>query len=154
MKNRNTFLLTCLLWVSFLVPAKAQQEEAIINEVDANFTQMLAYGETLDYEKLSAGVDDSQQAGFIANGNYYAKYATLISEMKAAAKGVDRQKFSIREKKITPLSDQLALMTVAGSATVYLEDGREFPVSFHWSFVYKKTGDEWKVIHSHQSSAK
>ncbi|RKD90513.1 nuclear transport factor 2 family protein [Mangrovibacterium diazotrophicum] len=157
MKNRSAILISFFLILSVAIPASAQsltapEESTIIREIDANFARMLAYGEKLDYDKLSSGVDDSREAGFITNGNFYAQYATLIANMKTAAKGIDRQVFSIREKKITPLSDRLALMTVSGSATIYLADGRELPVNFLWSFVYEKAGDEWKVIHSHQSS--
>ena len=158
MKNRNAFLISCLLLL-WAINAGAQsltdqQESSIIREVDAHFTQMLAYARTLDYDNLNSGVDDSHEAGFITNGIYYPQYATLIADMRNAAQGVDRQEFSIKEKKITPLSDRLALMTVSGAATVYLTDGRELPVNFLWSFVYEKSGDEWKVIHSHQSRAK
>ncbi|WP_163707037.1 nuclear transport factor 2 family protein [Mangrovibacterium lignilyticum] len=158
MKKLNFRLILFLLFVALELPAGAQQlsaqQEAVLqSEVNATFTQMLVYAEKLNYEQLNSGVNDSRAAGFITNGNYYAHYDTLIADMKANAQDVDRQDISIKEKKTTVLSDKLALMTVTGTATVYLTDGRVLPVNFHWSFVFEKMGKDWKVIHSHQSRA-
>lgn len=34
------------------------------------------------------------------------------------------------------------------------DDGREIAADFHWSFVYEKVDNDWKVIYSHQSTTR
>jgi len=124
---------------------------SIEHEIDANFQKMVALAEKLDYDALNQGVDDYHKAGFLVNGNYYTDYATLISAVKLGAQGVSKQKLVLKDKKITVLNEQVALLTASGTSQVNLYDGREFTGDFYWSFVYEKINGEWKVIQSHQS---
>lgn len=157
----KTFIITLMLFLFsnlFITPVNAQKltggkTESIKNEVETFFREMLVYAEQLDYDKLNSGVDDRYNAGFITNGKYYPQYTSVISDMRENARDVSRQDFSIKEKKISVLSDKIVLMTVAGESAITLSDDRKISVSFHWSFVFEKTGNNWKVIHSHQSRA-
>lgn len=156
MKKKISLLFFCLLSSIFLLQAEAQQlseqqEESITNEINAFFQEMLGYAEKLDYEKISSTVDDRHKAGFITNKKYYQKYAALIDDFKTNTGTVSNQEITIKEQKTTVLSDKIVLMTVVGIANVKLNDGRIFSNNFHWSFVYEKIDNEWKVIHSHQS---
>jgi hypothetical protein len=65
---------------------------------------------------------------------------------------IDKQEYSINKKKITTLTKNLAIVSAAGKATVYLSNGQSFIAGFAWTFVYENTGSGWKVIHSHRSS--
>ena len=131
-----------------------QQVVQITNQVDSVFQEMLILAEKLEYDKLSSGVDDTREAGFISNRKYYPHYASMIDELKPSAQGVSHQDISINQKKITVLSDKIVLMTTSGISNAYLNDGREITVNFHWSFVYEKIDNNWKVIHSHQSTTR
>lgn len=71
--------------------------------------------------------------------------------MKLSSQGVNKQDISIKDQKVTVLSDKIALLTVSGVSKANLTDGRVFSSNFHWSFVYEKIANNWKVIHSHQS---
>jgi hypothetical protein len=155
MKNLRIILILFQLSI-FLLPAHSQsltgkKAELFKNEVESVFNEMLVYAERLDYAKLSLGVDDKHSAGFIVNGKYYPQYSSVIDDMKLSAQGIGRQDISIKEKKSTVLSDQIVLMTVSGTSKVILNDDREIVVNFHWSIVYEKVDNIWKVIHSHQS---
>ncbi|NJK86027.1 MAG: hypothetical protein HC906_08770 [Bacteroidales bacterium] len=55
-----------------------EQIKSTAHEVDEVFKEMLVYGEKLDYDKLTSGVDDTRAVGFITNGKYYALFSTLI----------------------------------------------------------------------------
>lgn len=129
-----------------------QKVEKITKEVNTVFAEMLKYAETFKYDKLSTGVDDSYEAGFIANKKYYSHYSKLIDELKSNTPGITQQNISINKKKTTVLSVNIALMTVSGISKATLPDGRSISVTFYWSFVYKLFDNEWKVIHSHQST--
>ncbi len=156
MKKLIIISVSFLLSVGFIAQSKGQtlskrQTEVIQNQVDSVFQKMVVLAEKLDFDKLSSGVNDSHKAGFISNDKYYANYSSLIEDVKNNARGISKQDISIKEKKITVLSDKIVLMTASGVAKAFLDDGRELAADFHWSFVYEKMDKEWKVIYSHQS---
>ena len=152
-------LIFFILSFGFIVQSEGQtlskkQTELIKNQVDSIFQRMLVFAEKLDFNALSSGVDDTHEAGFITNGKYYAYYSSLIDDVKLNAQGIGEQDISIKEKKVTVLSDKIVLMTVSGLSTAFIKDGREIAANFHWSFVYEKIDNNWKVIHSHQSTTR
>lgn len=156
MKKLTVISIPFLLSSVFLLHLEAQNlpiyhTESIKNEVVAVFQDMLVFAENLEFDKLSSGVDDTHKAGFITNGTYYAQYSTLINDVKLSAQGVNKQSISIKDQKVTVLSDKIALLTVSGASKANLTDGRAFSSNFHWSFIYEKIENNWKVIHSHQS---
>lgn len=129
-----------------------QQKTKIELQVDSVFHHMIKFAERLDFDQLSQGVDDKYKAGFISNGMYFAQYDSLINSVKARSQRVTNQSITIRKEKITVLSDSIVLLTAYGDTNAEVNDGNTFTVKFFWSFVYKKTGNDWKVIQSHQSS--
>ena len=131
-----------------------RQTESIKNQVDSVFQKMVVFAEKLNFDKLSSGVDDTRGAGFISNGTYYADYSTLINDVKFNAQGISSQDISIREKKISVLSDKIVLLTASGVARAYINDGREIAADFQWSFIYERIDNNWKVVYSHQSTTR
>ena len=158
--NKLTIIsIIFLLSYGFITPAKGQtlsnkQTEQIKNQVDSVFQKMVVMAENLEFNKLSSGVNDTHEAGFISNGKYYARYSALIEDVKNNAQGISHQDISVREKKITVLSDKIVLITASGVAKANLSDGRVIAADFHWSFVYEKIDNDWKVIYSHQSTTR
>ncbi len=156
MNKLITISFFLLLMFGLISNSKSQtfsetQSELIKNQINSIFQGMVATAEKLDFDKLSLGVDDSHGAGFISNGKYYSNYSTLISDVKENARGLSHQNISIKEQKITVLSDNVVLLTASGVSSASINDGREIVVGFHWSFVFEKIDKEWKVIYSHQS---
>jgi hypothetical protein len=151
--------ISFLLSFGFVTQSKGQtpskgQTELIKNQVDSIFQKMVVYAEKLDFNELSSGVDDTHKAGFITNGKYYTDYSSLIDDVKLTAQGISHQDISIKEKKITVLSDNIVLMTASGVSSAYIDDGRKIAVNFLWSFVYERIDNNWKVIYSHQSTTR
>jgi hypothetical protein len=128
-----------------------KQTEQIKNQVDSVFQEMVVLAEKLDFDKLSPGVDDTHEAGFITNGKYYTRYSDLIDDVKSNAQGISHQDLIIKAKKITVLSDKIVLLTASGVAKARINDGREIAAGFQWSFIYEKLDKHWKVVYSHQS---
>jgi hypothetical protein len=157
MKNLTILSISFLLLCGLITQAEGQtlsnrQTELIKNQVDSMFQKMLVFAERLDFNAISAGVNDKHEAGFITNDKYYTRYSSLIEDMKTNTQGIDRQDISIKEKKITVLSDYIVLLTASGEAKAYLDDGRVITANFLWSFVFEKINENWKVIYSHQST--
>lgn len=151
-------LISVLLLFGFTNQLVAQsltdsQTQLCEKQVDSVFQEMLVLAEKLDFDKLSLGVNDKHKAGFISSGKYYADYANLANEVETTAKGISHQDISIKDKTITVLSDNVVLLTASGSSSATINDGRTIVANFHWSFVYEKNNNDWKVIYSHQSLA-
>ena len=145
------FLLFCYFQTSNGQALSDQQKTLIENQVDSIFQKMIGYAEKLDYDALSAGVDDRYHVGFITNGQYYANYSTLLDAINSNTGSAASQKITLDKKKITALSENIAIITASGTSAILLNDGNEVAVTFDWSFVYFKFEGEWKVIQSHQS---
>jgi hypothetical protein len=159
MKTTLTIILTGFLLLGIHDQLKAQkltcqQKSTIEQEVDSVFITMVKAAEDLDYDKISKGVDDRYNAGFIVNGTYYAKYDSLVSVLKGNLRAGTKQRIVLQNKKITALSDRLVLLTASGDADVEPTGGQPFHIRFLWSFVYEKTDNGWKVIQSHQSGVR
>jgi hypothetical protein len=128
------------------------EKEKLEKEVDSVFKLAIKTAEKLDYDKLSKGVDDSNNAGFIAGNSYYSRFDSLVNLIKARAGGVLKQSISLKKEKITILSETIALVVATGDSKIIINGGSEFATSFCWTFVYEKINGMWKVIQSHQSS--
>jgi hypothetical protein len=158
MKTTLIISLICFLAFGFNGQSKGQnlsnlQKSKIEKQVDSIFHTMVKAAENLDYDKISTGVDDKYNAGFIVNSSYYSKYDSLIYILKANLQSGTKQSITIQKKKITVLSDSIVLLTASGDTNVELNTGQSFNVKFLWSFVYEKINNDWKVIQSHQSRA-
>lgn len=152
------FSISLLLSFGFITKSKSQnlsktQTELIQLEVDSIFQSMVVSAEKLDFDKLSSGVNDSHKVGFISNGKFYTDYSSLIDDVKTTAQGISYQDISVKNKKITVLSDKIVILIVSGVSKARINDGREIAADFHWSFVYEKLENDWKVVYSHQSLA-
>jgi len=128
------------------------QKRTIEAQVDSVFHDNIKAAERLDYDYLSRSVEDKYRAGFIVNGAYFARYDSLINNLKGRSQRIAKQTITIRKQKITVLSESIVLLTAYGDTNVEVKDGNTFTANFFWSFVYEKTGNSWKVIQSHQSS--
>jgi hypothetical protein len=149
-------LFICFLVLGFKGPSKGQsltslQRSKIERQVDSIFLGMVKAAENLDYDKISSGVNDRHNAGFIINKSYYSKYDSMIDILKANLPAGAKQTITFQNKKITVLSEKIVLLTASGNADVELNSGQSFSVNFFWSFVYEKFNNDWKVIQSHQS---
>lgn len=157
MKIKLTILLICFLTLGFIEQSNGQnitnqQKSLIEKQVDSVFHTMVKAAENLDYDKISEGVDDRYNAGFITNGSYFTQYDSLINILKTNLQVGARQSITIQKEKITVLSDSIVLLTAFGDAKVDLNSGQSFTIKFFWSFVYEKINNNWKVIQSHQSN--
>jgi hypothetical protein len=158
MKTTLTILLICFLTFGFNGQSKGQSlsnllKSKIEKQVDSIFQTAVKAAENLDYDKISLGVNDKYNAGFIVNNSYYTKYDSLINILKANLRSGTKQSIVIQNKKITVLSENIVLLTASGDSNIELANGQTINVKFLWSFVYEKINNDWKVIQSHQSRA-
>ncbi len=158
MKITLTTLMIFILNAGINAQSKDQkltdtQKSKIEKQVDSIFLDMVKAAENVDYDKISVGVEDKHNAGFIVDNSYYSKYDSMIGILKANLLSGTKQIITIQNKKITVLSESIVLLTASGNATVELNTGQSFNVTFFWSLVYEKFNNDWKIIQSHQSQA-
>ena len=157
MKKLTAISVLCVLM--FLVAntvnsqrLSVKQRIKIKNELETVFMEALKTGENLDIDKLIVSVDDKYKAGHLFNGVYYSSFDSLMIVFKSGIQNLERQEYSIGKKKITVLTKNLAIISATGNSTIYINSGGSFNAAFAWTFIYEKTSDGWKVIHSHRSN--
>ncbi len=124
----------------------------IKTEVFKAFNKSIEAGEKLDIKGIESNIDDSLRTGFIDNGTYFKTFSDLMTVFKQNIKGLESQELEITNKKVTVLSENKALLTTSGKYKAKILDGRILNGEFAWTFIYSKTDDVWKVIHSHMSN--
>lgn len=157
MKTTLTIAFICFLTLGCNGLSKGQslsnlQKLKIEKQVDSIFLTMVKAAENVDYDKISSGVNDKYNAGFIVNNSYYSKYDSMITVLKANLRSGIKQSIVIQHQKITVLSENVVLLTASGNSNVELPN-QTFNVKFFWSLVYQRINNDWKVIQSHQSQA-
>ncbi len=154
MKKIHLFLLIGLITVVSLKAQNLSEKKAnmIQAEVEAAFQEGLRAGESLDAEKVAGSVDDRLHAGHIVNGVYFSSVDPIMQNVADNMQGLNKLQYVIKDKKITVLSKNAAIVAVSGNTNGESVSGQQFSAPFAWTFIYRKTGDQWKVIHTHQSN--
>lgn len=157
MRNSLTSLFICILFIGLFNITNGQtlpikSNPGIEKEIEAVFLKSIKAAESLDVPKLVDCVDDSHHAGFITNGKYFDDFEEIANTLKSREPGSVKQVITVMKKKITVLTENIALVTASGVANITVNDGNPFNSNFFWTFVYQKINNEWKVIQSHQSS--
>ena len=154
MKKISLFLLAGIIIASSVhaQTLSGKKMKKILDEVEAAFQDNLRTGESLNAEKLSESVDDGLHAGHIVNGIFFDSFDPILQRVSSGMQGLKSLKYNISDKRITVLSKDAAIVAVSGHSNTESISGEKFKTAFAWTFVYRKTGDQWKVIHSHQST--
>lgn len=153
----NSFLVFVILFIGLSIDVSSQgltnmQNDKITSEINAIFEKSIKEGEKLAVSEMFENVNDTLKTGFIDNGYYFSSFADVMKGFEVGIKGIESQKMSISEKRVTVLSDKVVLLTASGNYFTALKDGRNLNGKFAWTFVYSKFNDNWKIIHSHMSN--
>lgn len=152
LKNQILIIAFALLAISTNVNSQEltnSQKDKITSEINTAFEKSINAYENLSIPELAECVSDSLSAGFIGNGFFYQSFEKLKEDSENSMTGLKSQKINVVNKKITVLSDKVALLTASGNFSVNIEDGRVINGKFAWTFVYTKINDSWKIIHTH-----
>ncbi|MBN2212657.1 MAG: nuclear transport factor 2 family protein [Bacteroidales bacterium] len=155
MKNKAVLIISTLLITALSVSAQQLSEKKkakILGELETVLQKNLRTGENLDADKLSESVDDSPNAGHIMNGVFFNSFDTVLQQNRSGMRRLKSLKYEIKNKRITVLSKNTAIAALSGKAIAESTTGQRFTNSFAWTFIYRKSGGQWKVIHSHQSA--
>ncbi|WP_029902013.1 nuclear transport factor 2 family protein [Prevotella sp. 10(H)] len=126
-----------------------KQKEKINSEIATAFEKSVQASESFNSKMLADNVDDSLQAGFIVNGQFFQLFSQVMADFEEKKRGCISQEINVVDKKITVLADNAALLTTSGNYSLALEDGRTLTGKFAWTLIYSKVKGDWKIIHSH-----
>jgi len=145
------------IFIGFVKHSKGQaisnhQKAKIEVQVNSLFLHNIIPSRHLGFYQFSKSIFDQFKAGFISDGNPFVYYDSLINNLKSKSKGIAKSIMAIWKEKITERFVCYVLIIAFGKANVEIFNCNIFIVNFFFSLVCDKTGNDWKVIPSYQSS--
>jgi len=123
----------------------------IEREVLAANAEMNAAAESLDVERFFDWILDEPGASIAQNGRLYRDRAEAKAAVGAGYSGVQSLARTFERTRVTPLSEDAAVLVAAGTSVVALTDGRTFEAPFAVSVVFVRREAGWKVLQGHYS---
>lgn len=120
-------------------------------EVLAAHAEMNAAAESLDVERFFEWILDEPGASIAQDGRLYRDRAEAKGAVEAGYSGVQSLARTFERTRVTPLSEDAAVVVAAGTSAVVLTDGRTFEGPFAVSVVFVRRNAGWKVLHGHYS---
>jgi uncharacterized protein (TIGR02246 family) len=110
-----------------------------------------AAAEQVDADRMFATFSDPYNAGFINVGVFYPSLDASVSYFRDLFSQLQGQKIDMDETRVSVLASNVALLTMHGSFTATLKEGGTFQSPFAVTFVCAKMGNDWRIVHAHQS---
>lgn len=151
-------LLAFFALIIFLSGCREQQpsftkadKEIIKNEVKDQFTLLVSSLNKLDAGTWSEFYSKDEFLSAIVSSDYYAKRGEWIELITNYFSLRKQQKVEIIEVQVTPLAQDLALMTSEDKTEMVLADDTSMKVKHLFTIIWKKETEGWKILHSHES---
>jgi hypothetical protein len=131
----------------------AEPDLSLVEEqVLAANAEMNATAESLDVERFFDWILDEPNASIAQSGRLYRDRAEAKAAVEAGYNGVQSLARTFERTRVTPVSEDAAVVVAAGTSTVVLTDGRTFEAPFAVSLVFVRRDAGWKVLHGHYSN--
>lgn len=112
---------------------------------------LFAASENLDLNAALKDFVDAPDFVYITNGVAY-NYDQMAKAMKPIFEEMADQKFNITKEKISFPSRLVAVYTAEGNNVMHYKNGTTVTLDpYVLSFIFKKFGDQWKVIYGAES---
>ena len=128
-----------------------EQRAAIEVTIRVLTDELVAASEQVDVDRVFAKCSDAHDAGFIDNGVFYPSLDSLLAAFRTGFSRLRRQEIEVSETRVSVLAPNVAVLTAHGYGTATQTDDQTFESPFAWTFVFVKEGDNWRIVHSHQS---
>jgi ketosteroid isomerase-like protein len=147
---RIVALLLAVLPLRAAETANVPPEKAIL----ARLAEIQKAAESLDADKVFSYVLENNQGALTRNGQVFRTRQDALEAVRAGFKNLRKLSYTFTQDSVTLLSPTSALVVREGTAALTLaQDGRQLNLPFCQSVVLLQTNGEWKVLHTHQSSA-
>lgn len=150
----NFLLLICSLLISGcnLNPEKVMNEQEkyeIIKEVNDRVTEYVAAMKKLDVNKMLTFYTDTQDFVLAVDGSLligYDKFSVRQRTKTLKIKSVN--KIDVKNIHVYVLSKNAASCSYQFEWSMTRKTGDTIKSTGSWNYVFKKTDNEWKIIHS------
>ncbi len=126
-------------------------KDLIKKEVKAEFDKLVTSLNALNADGWS---DFYSKEGFIsatAGIDHYKDRSEWVEDIKKYFATRGTQQVDVLDLEITPLSNDLALMTSKEKTLHIMQDSSEIKGEHVFSMLWKKEEGGWKILHSHES---
>ena len=127
------------------------RQEAIKKAILQVHSEMKTAAENFNADELFRYVLDANDV-IIENGVLRSSRREALNITRQGLQGIKELSYNYNHKNITVISPNTALWTGAGTATVLLDDGRNFTNNFAETVVFVLREGQWKVFHAHRST--
>lgn len=154
MKTRLIYLVLLIVCFSCETnnkPLSDVQKEKIKAEVKEAVNTFLKNMEAVNTDMIMGSCLDSPDFVFTYNGNTFG-YKQLADMAKSVFGTLKNQKITVTDEKYAVLDNSTVMVTVINKCMINYKDGHSF-LQDPWisQFLFKKTGDKWKVISETES---
>lgn len=118
--------------------------------LEAN-ARMNAAAESLDVEEFFGWILDEPGVTIIQDGRLFRDRDEAKAVVREGYQGVASLARAFDRTRVTPLSDDAAVLAASGTTVVELTDGRTLEAPFAVSLVFVRRDGGWKVLHGHYS---
>lgn len=157
MKNLNhIFSLALIISLFFNYSCKQDQrltmEEAQIirNTIESRMDSVVIHACSLNAGKTYVYLSNDSMATFISDGMRYSRKG-IIAAMSRIYSEIATQSIQMNDRRVTVLSQDLALWVGVGLNRVSFRDGKTMEACLYESWLWKLVGERWEVIHFHES---
>ena len=153
-------LITCafVLFFVLLTGCQPKQQEAtdmeketIKKEVKEQFGRLVTALNKMDAKEWSNFYSKDEFISAFVSTELYAKRDAWIDTITKYFSMRQKQQVTVTEVEVTPLAQNLALMTSKEGSEMVIKDGTVMKSNHVFTMVWKKEKEGWKILHSHES---
>jgi len=147
------FAITVIVNFLYCQSSKKIAAADVEKAVQARLDEIQSAAQGLDPDKVFSFVLDNDQGALVRNGQLFLTREEALESTRQGFQGLQKITYQFDKQYITLLSPTVALAVSEGLSSANTEDGRTFTRRFAQSVILVLKDSEWKVFHSHQSTA-
>jgi len=128
-----------------------EQKATIISEVGEQVDGLQSVISKLDFEAWSEYWSEDEYISVISDLNFFDTRSAWVDFVANAWSGIENRSYESSEKRITPLTLNLALVTRMTSGSNILKSGDKNNFKVQLTMIWKKEAVGWKIIHVNES---
>ncbi len=130
-----------------------EQKAVIEKEVKAQSDGQVSTVNNLDVSGWSENLSKDEFISINSGVTCFSDRSVFMDSLKYWFSLRDKLTFNSLEVRVTPLTQDLALMTDKGNFDILMKSGEKLNLNFLVTFVWKKEQSGWKIIHFHETWA-
>ena len=127
------------------------EKDEVVKAVKERFDQLVSAVNKIDTKSWASFYSDDSPVTAVAGVDFYGDKKTWIETVGEYFSQRKSQTFESMAVKITPLTNDLALLVSEENTSMTQGDGAGVKSKHVFTMVWKNEKSGWKVLHSHES---